>query len=1036
MRFQILGPLAVYADDEVIKLVGLKQHRVLAALLLAAGGSVPLDQLVDAVWDDRPPATAEKQIRNTVSALRRVLAPTGVEIRPSGTGYRFEGDEKSIDAVVFTHRVRAARQHAAEQRASEAVAEFRAALSWWRGAALAGLASRSLGPQALRLDEERLSALEECIELQLSQGQHTKVVSELSEWVTTHPLRERLAALLMMAHYGSGSQAQALAVYENTRTALTEQIGLDPGPELRELRQRILNADPSLIPPSASPAAVAATRCDLPGDINNFTGRMTELRSLIGALPGTDDPHATTAVVITAVDGMAGVGKTSMAVHAAHQLVSRYPDAQLFIDLHAHTPGHQPLSPATALDRLLRAIGLPGERIPMSLDERSALWRAQLANRRALIVLDNAADTNQIRPLLPGTASCLAIVTSRNRLTSLESANLLSLDVLPADDGQDLFTRVVGDGRPLTEPEAVQDVLRLCGHLPLAIRIAASRLRHRPTWTTAHLASRLRDQQRRLSELHVERHSVNAAFALSYCHLTDEQQRVFRLLGLPPGQDIEPHAAAALTELDRHEAENLLEGLVDAHLLQQTSLGRYQLHDLLRLYARHLVTTTGPDGETALSRLFDHYIRMATAAVRTIAPDEKSVLPGYDQAFTWLETERPNLVAAALHSAEHGKAGYVCELSTTLWRYFHISGHHNDGLALHSRAAAAARTYGDPALLAEALANLGDICWWTGRYNQALTHFSEALELAVSAENRQVEGHSLHGLGLCTFWMARFEAALDYFQRSIDLARLSGNRVVEGHALHGLGGVHWRLGNYPLAQELFDQALQLGRVTDDRNVEGFALIGLGGTLARTGRYPLAADHFGQAVELARATDDRNVKGFALHGLATVYTRQQAYDPAVTHSRQALDVAVATGNRALESRALLALGDAERHINDHGPARSHHKHALELAYDIGDRALQAEVLNGQGESAYTTGEFEHATDSHQQAITLATSTGDRYELARGHDGLAHTQLAQGLRHEATTHWRKALDLYTAIDVPEAAGVKRRILTTDSLPRRRS
>lgn len=611
VEFRVLGPLELWVGGKLVPLGGARQQIVLGALLLADGQVVSLCRLVDAVWDYAPPATADKQIRNTVSGLRHLLVDIDSSITTVASGYRLEVAGGAFDVNTFTVQSALARGHAVEDRVADAIAEFRSALSVWRGPALAGVDSPALQAQVVGLNEQRLAVMEDCVELELAEGKHSSLTNELFTLVAENPHRERLVAQLMLVLYRSGAQARALAVYEQTRETLADELGVDPGPELQELRRRLLANDLAAAQESVTWTGPVA-RSTLPADISDFTGRAAELDQLVDMLP-TQDGGATATTVI-AIDGMPGVGKTALAVHAAHKLVPHFPDAQLFVDLHAHTADHDPLAPAVVLGGLLRAVDVPADKIPSNLADRSAMWRANLADRRALLVLDNVADTAQIRPLLPGSPGCLTLVTSRHRLTGLDGAQVLSLDMMPEADERDLFRRVIGDGRPAAEPGAVADVLAHCGHLPLAIRIAAARLRHRPTWTVAHLAARLADNKRRLAELRTEDRSVAVAFGLSYRSLTSDYQRLFRLLGLVTRRDIDRHAAAALADLPASRAEHLLEGLVDAHLLRQHAPGRYCMHRLLQAYSAQLVADAD-DQNAAVSRLCKHYLRTVDVGV-------------------------------------------------------------------------------------------------------------------------------------------------------------------------------------------------------------------------------------------------------------------------------------------------------------------------------------------------------------------------------------------------------------------------------------
>jgi DNA-binding SARP family transcriptional activator len=585
VEFRVLGPLECVIGGRPLRLGGAKRQAVLCALLLAEGRPLPLDRLIDAVWDARAPATAGKQIRNAVSDLRRLLRVAGPAITPVGDGYRLDLAGAELDLTAFTGHAARARRLRDEARPVEAVAEYRTALGLWRGPGLAGLESAMLRAQATGLDEQRLAVLDECVELELGRGEHETLVGELSTLVAQDPLRERRVAQLMVALCRSGAPARALTVYERTRRTLADELGVSPGPALRELHRRILTGD---LATAASYAAVGGCT-NLPADLGHFTGRTAELVRLADALR---DPGRTVAPAVVVIDGMAGIGKTALAVHAAHQLAGTWATDRLYVDLRAHRD--TALAPADALHTVLCTLGMPPAAIPPGLAERSAIWRRQLAGRRALVLLDDAADTEHIRPLLPGSPGCLTLVTSRRRLTGLDYTQQLSLSELSVAEGRELFEWVVGDDRPAAEPAATDAVLDRCGLLPLAVHAAGARLRHRPAWTVADLSDRLAEGRDRLAELEGPDGGPAAAFARSYELLPPEQQRLFRLLGTHDAAEIGLATAAELSGLPRHGAERLLEDLVDVHLLQEAAPATYRMHRLLRLYAQGLRTVPAP----------------------------------------------------------------------------------------------------------------------------------------------------------------------------------------------------------------------------------------------------------------------------------------------------------------------------------------------------------------------------------------------------------------------------------------------------------
>lgn len=812
----MLGPLEV-ADDagRLVRPGGPQAEKVLATLLLAGGGVVGLGELTDALWDGEPPPTATHQVHKTIAGLRARLSG---RIETVGAGYRLSA---VVDLARFT-----------DLAATGTLPGLTAALALWRGPALAGIDSRALRAAAARLDDRRLAVVEASVDLRLA-AHASDLAVELPALIAAHPLRETLRRQLMVALYRCGRQADALAVYAQTRALLADELGVDPGPDLIRVHQQVLRGDPALAPPGPPP-------CTLPYDLPDFAGRAADLDRLL--VPAT-------AVVISAIDGMAGIGKTALAVHAAHRLAGRYPDGQLFCDLHAHTSGAPPLSPEAALERLLRMLGVPPEAIPEDLDGRAARWRAELAGRRVLVVLDNAAGAAQVRPLLPGSPRSLALVTSRRRLGVLEGATLLSLDVLPPAEALELFAAVAGGSRAAAEPAAAAEVVELCGQLPLAIRIAATRLAHRPEWTVAGLASRLRGSGGRLDELTLADRGVGPAFALSYGQLAPAERRMFRLLGLHPGSDFDAWSAAALAGTSPERAGALLEALVDAHLLRSYGPGRYTFHDLLREYARGVAPRSGA------GRLHDYFLAAATAATDLISPRRYTpVLAGpprqlpplsdLDAALAWLTAEHHTLVAVAL-------AG-DWQLACVLRAYFEHRGHFADWRATSERALATA----DPAATVLLRFGLGALAMWTGR----LTEGMEQFRLARAGADPEIEAAALTSLGMLAHLAGRDREAAGYLRQA--LAHDTGTTAL---ARNNLGLAEARLGRGGAAVALHRDALAQARRAGNAAAVRAILLGLGETSLRLG-LP-AEPPFREALGLARAGRFRMQEALALDGLA-------------------------------------------------------------------------------------------------------------------------------------------------------------------------
>ncbi|MFC5098059.1 AfsR/SARP family transcriptional regulator [Amycolatopsis plumensis] len=580
MYFELLGTLRVQRDGERVDLGGPRQQRLLVMLLLSANKVVGADRLLEAMWDGEPPVTARRQLHNAVAALRRSFGTAKHLVVKDGPGYRITVDPHGVDAHRFTAMVASASAAAAAGRAAAAVELLEAALALWNGPALSGLDNPVFEIAAARFEENRLTATERLAALRLDGGEASALVPQLGELVSRHPLREESRKLLMLALHRCGRTADALNAYEQGRRMLRDELGVDPGASIRELYERILRDDLPKRRPEPAPG-----RSFLPYDTAHFTGRAEELRSL------SVHRSAGTALSILAIDGMPGVGKTTLAVRLAHQLAHRFPDGHLYLDLHGHTAGREPLEPDAALERLLLDFGLAPDRIPGGCGQRAARWRAELAERRVLVVLDNALDARQVRPLLPGTGKAQVIVTSRRRLAGLDGVTARSLDVFGPPDAAALFTRIAGVDRTAGRANAVAEVVALCGYLPLAVAIAACRFHNRPAWSLDDLVFRLRDRVTRLAELSLEDRSVASRLEVSYGRLPAGQRRLFRVLGTTtrPGEEFDAADAARLVGRPVPEAERSLEALFDAHLLRQRAAGRYHFHDLVQEHARTTV---------------------------------------------------------------------------------------------------------------------------------------------------------------------------------------------------------------------------------------------------------------------------------------------------------------------------------------------------------------------------------------------------------------------------------------------------------------
>jgi DNA-binding SARP family transcriptional activator/Flp pilus assembly protein TadD len=1035
MEFCLIGPLTVRCGGAAVPVAPGKQRAVLAALLLDAGRVVPVDELAEALWGPEPPASARVTVQNYVMRLRKALGTAGRDlISTQPGGYLISVPPGELDVARFAALVHAARSAGRAGAWDAAAARSREALALWRGEPLADIGSAALTRREVpRLAELRLQALEARIEADVQTGRQAEVIAEARALAAEHPLRERLHALLMLALYRDGRPGEALAAYQHARRVLVAELGAEPGAGLRELHQQILAADPGLAgprpaapargtqapgpeparagpePARAGPGAGGAGPVvprQLPGAVPHFAGRAAELAALTALLDRAGERTAERAaetVVISAIGGTAGVGKTALAVRWAHQVADRFPDGQLYVNLRGYDPD-QPVSAADALAGFLSALGLAGPDIPAEADERAARYRSLLAGRRMLVVLDNAREVEQVRLLLPGAPDCIVLVTSRDSLAGLvarHGASRLEVDLLPLDDAVALLRALIG-GRADADPGATASLAARCARLPLALRVAAELAAALPASSLAELVSELAGQQR-LDLLDAggdPRTAVRAVFSWSCRHLDADAAGVFRLIGLHPGPDLDVYAAAAMTGTTAETAARLLGQLARAHLIHPTEPGRYGLHDLLREYAAEQAAEaeTGPARQAALTRLFDHYLHTASAAMDVLYPAEQHRRPRIAAPATpvpavtdpgaaraWLDAERAVLVAVAAHTAARGWPGHTTRLAATVWRHLDTGAHYPDAITLHTHARSAACQAGDRAAEAAALTSLGIAAWRQGRHRQAAGQHRQALALFRAAGDRPGEARALGNLGLVEERRGRYRRAAGHHQQALALYRAAGDLPGEANALSNLGMVEHVLGRYRPATGHFQQALDLFRAAGDETGETRALSNLGATKERLGHYLEAVSDLQRALVLCRGT----------------------------------------GDRVVSANALANLGVVEERLGRYPQAADHHQQALALFREIGDRAGEAESLNGLGETLLATGEHDQARARFAAALDLAGQAGDRQQQARAHDGLGRADQAAGHPGQARRHWQEALARYADLGAPEAGAVRSRL-----------
>jgi DNA-binding SARP family transcriptional activator len=953
MRFRLLGPLEIRDEEDWRGIGAPKWRSVLAALLINAGQIVPVDVLINEVWGDTPPAKAGNLISIYVLRLRRLLGDTDSTLLATrAPGYLLRLAAQDTDAQVFEALVREGRRAYSAGNPEQAAAQLAEALALWHGSPLADVPATTLvETEAERLAELRLDAAELRIKAELACGSHAQVIPDLRRLLADHPLREGLWLLLMQALDGAGRHAEALEAYGQARNVFAEELGVDPGAELRQFYADLLAKDEALTkdagdaPGSISAGTVSASSrpaisagsppprsvpppAQLPMDVADFTGRGDQVRHLVGLLSSASADDDSGAVRIALVAGSGGLGKTSLAVHAAHRVRGRFPDGQLYVDLLGATA--HPLSPGDVLARFLRDLGVDGRQVPLDEEERAARYRTSLAGRRVLVVLDNARDAAQVRPLLPGSASCAVLITTRSRMPDLASTRLVDLDVLDDDDALTLFTRVVGDERAAADPEATAELLLMCAGLPLAIRICAARLASRSGWTIRVLGDRLRDTRRRLDEMTVGDLAVRASFQVSFASLPPaahpdgiDPARAFCLLGLWQGASISAAAAGALFGTPEFLATEALEVLVDTHLLESKSPERYQFHDLLRVYAseRAVADLSESDRDAAVGRLLRWYMHTADAAATVVSPSRYNMpldpvegdqpplaFATVDDALAWYDSDRSNLMVATRQASAVGRHDIAWRLPAPLLNLYERRGNWADCIATQRIALDSARQVGNRRGEAWVLSTIG--------YALGITGESEAI---------------------------------GYLEQSLAIRREIGDTKGEAQTANNVGDAYWRLGRAAEAIELFQKARDLNRRVGNRYGEGVALTNLGAALLDVDRAEEAVGQLEQACKTFGEIGYLDGVGYAMYVLGDCYLSLGRDTDAMDCLRQAVISHQAGGSRQRQAVTLRSLGRVQARNGLAGEAGQSWAQAAAIFDELGDATQAAEVRAEQAAS---------------------------------------------------------------------------------------
>lgn len=1025
MRFAVLGSLEITGAAGPIDLRAPKQRLLLAILISRAGRPVSPDRLVELLWDTPAPDQARKALTWHVMKLRAALGDQA-RVEWQSNGYRLDVRPEDIDAERFEllHRDGTAAMESGDHARAHDL--FNEALRLWRGPAYGELSDTvAVRETAARLDELRMAVGERRFEAAMQLGHHKELITELTELVARHPYRENLRGHLMLALYRSGRQAEALAAYREGRAAMINELGIEPGNRLRRLHQRVLKSDPSLTPepPTAATAAdpiPSTVPAQLPSGITSFTGRQSEIATLLALGEATARSDV---VGVHSIDGMAGAGKTTLTVHVAQRLAPRFPDGQLFINLHGFSGDLPPTDPSDALSRMLRGLGVPATHIPSDPDDRAALYRSTLSGRRVLVLLDNAANEEQVRPLLPGSAGCMVMITSRRRLLGLDEAQHMSVEIFDRDEAVDLFKLVAGPDRIAGQPwELICEIVELCGRLPLAVRIAASRLLNRTHWNVWDLWRRLSDESRRLAELGVGDRKLAAAFEMSYRELDSYQQPIFRALGLFPGPDFDLHTAAASMAMPIEETRQALEHLVDVNLLNPIGPQRYGFHDLLRVYARQRAHAddSAAAREAVLGRLFDWFARNSHAAAIAMRPDRQALpVPDGPHAVTpqrfddpdaglaWFIAEDHNLSAVIQSADIHGSEPIAWLITDAMRGYFFHRADRLKWLTLAETGLKAALHRRDGIAEAAMRHSLGLSATLQSDYPTAEAHYHRGITLAgeTGDERRRIELLlCLAGLNSQT---GDHRATARYAREALALTRSNGNLMLSD-SLHMMGVAEWEGG------ALAEAARHLREAVDLNSHRGHdSLDDMLGTLSivytELGEHSRAESCAKAALEIADRVGSTHSRASALENLSGVYLAKEHLEQAAACADRALILAREASLDKHKVMASLSLALARFDINP-AEATQLMRHCLDTALELGMGFTHIEVLIALSHMRRRHGDLAEAGGCARQAVRAAESGHLRLLEGKALNALAAVQLATGDRRTAAHTAMRALEIH--------------------------
>ncbi|MER7129316.1 AfsR/SARP family transcriptional regulator [Streptosporangium saharense] len=976
--------------------MGPKQRTLLALLVLRANQVVSHDRLVSALWGTRIPPTGRRLLHNHLWSVRRLLSD-GEALVGTPTGYTLRLPPGASDLDVFTTETAAARTALTGGDFAEAAERFGAALALWRGPALGGTDPELQATEGAALTELRTAALIGRIEADLACGRHSELVGELRLLIAEHPLNEELRGQLMRALHRVGRTAEALEEFQKARRYFHEELGLDLGRELVEIHRTILTREDAAASTSAPAVPDRRVPRQLPPAITRFTGRSQALRELDDLLPA----HGGTAMLVSAVSGAAGIGKTALVTHWGHTVSDRFPDGQLYIDLHGYS-SERMIGASQALNRLLRGLGAD-EEVPHSLDERAALYRSLLADRRMLIVLDNAATAEQVRPLLPGSSPSRVVITSRDALRSLSVTHdirCVMLDVLSAEEAVALLNDLLGTGGTVHDADVITELAHLCGRLPLALRLAGAQLGGGSASRVRDFVARLREENR-LTVLELTEDpsvGVRSALELSYRALPEPSRRMFRLLGIHPGPSLDTDAAAVLADMSVEEASDAIETLVNAHLLQRNAERRLSMHDLVRVYAEERAAhdETPEEHDAALTRTLDWYRYATSKAMEHVYPRDNPTfsvlpvertpgLPGFDEARTWLESEQPTLTALIIHAAAVGRHVHAWQTFKRLSWFFYSRSCLDDLFLTGEIALSSARLSGARDGEAGIISDLGYAKMFLGRYAEHLACQQEALEIWRTLNNRNQEAEALQHVSYALQVAGQPLRAIEVGEQALVLHRELGNRAGEIAMMDRLAASYFTLDRFDENVKALMECQKYWREVGREYDELYCLIQLGATHTELGEMDTALEFFQQALLLNRHQGSHHAEIDTLTCIAFALCRQERYEEAFEH----------------------------------------HEKALTLARSIRSGPKEAEALIGLANTCLASGDPQTALFHYQEVLNTFGDVNDIYYQALTHEGMGDALHALGRSQEAAKPWKAAFDIWERMGAPKSEKLRERM-----------